>query len=564
MWGWGLLRALGVVLAMAAACIAQPAFAQAGLAGTPIGACVTRVQPRDTPAALFAAAHRFDCTTRQTDFGRGDYWVRSDPIPARETRDGPVRARIGSLWQAGLSLHVLYADGSIAALHRTSKTLSHDVELGAIIEMDVPQRAAPPVRLLWRVTRAENIRGIVIGQRIATAGESARANMTMAAVYAGFGGLALALLIYNLSLWWALRYRFQAAYCTMVTLLVAYAVTSSGLLAWLVPAIDNNDRIRLNLILLGLTAAAAILFARSFFERRVFAGWMTPASWASVALLAGSGPIFALASMIDMRFADRTASLMIITGLTITGPILWRAWQRGSRYLLLFSIAWALPLASAVARLLSALRVLPVSFWLDNSTILTMAFEALASSLAIAYRIQALSRERDEAMAAELRARALADTDPLTGLLNRRAFLDRAIGRPGRSTLLLIDIDHFKLVNDTLGHDGGDDVLRVFARTLHALVASSDGLVARLGGEEFGIIVPAIGRLEPEMVLDALREARMPFDLRVTASIGCCTGTLESEAQWKALYRIADRTLFDAKRAGRDRARIAPALSVAA
>ncbi len=56
----------------------------------------------------------------------------------------------------------------------------------------------------------------------------------------------------------------------------------------------------------------------------------------------------------------------------------------------------------------------------------------------------------------------------------------------------------------------------------------------------------------------------MPFDLRVTASIGCCTGTLDTEAQWKALYRIADKALFDAKKAGRDRARIAPALSVAA
>lgn len=564
MWGWGLLRAASVLLAVAAAWIAQPAWSQAGLAGTPTGACVTRVQPRDTPAALFATPARFDCATPQTAFGPGDFWVLSTPIPASETRSGPIRARIGSLWQAGLTLNILYADGSIAAVHRTSKTVSRDIELGAIIEIGVPVRAAPPVRLLWRVDGAKNIRGILIGQRIATADESARANLTMAAVYAGFGGLAFALLLYNLSLWWALRYRFQAAYCTMVALLVGYAVTSSGVLAWIVPAIDNNDRIRANLALLGFTAAAAIVFARSFFEERIFAGWLAPATRASVVLLACSGPVFATVSVVDTRLADRVASLMMIAGLAVAGPILWRAWRRGSRYLLLFAVAWALPLASAVARLLSAFRVLPVSFWLDNSTILTMAVEALASSLAIAYRVQALSRERDEAMAGELRARALADTDPLTGLLNRRAFLDRAIGRPGRVTLLLIDIDHFKMVNDTLGHDGGDDVLRVFARTLHAVVVPSDGLVARLGGEEFGVLVPAGSRLEPDVLLDALREARMPFDLRVTASIGCCTGTLEGEAQWKALYRIADRALFDAKRAGRDRARIAPALSVAA
>ncbi|MFX7784946.1 diguanylate cyclase, partial [Acinetobacter baumannii] len=80
----------------------------------------------------------------------------------------------------------------------------------------------------------------------------------------------------------------------------------------------------------------------------------------------------------------------------------------------------------------------------------------LISSVGIAYRIRLLGRERDEARAQELAARALADIDPLTGLLNRRAFLHRAIGRPGAQTLLILDIDHFKAVNETIGHDGGD------------------------------------------------------------------------------------------------------------
>lgn len=563
MSGRGLLRAFGVAMAVVCGWLAQPATAQAGLAGTRVAACVSRVRPSDTVRMMLATPGRFDCTTPQTRFGRGDFWVLSAPLPASKINAGPVRVRVGSLWQAGLSLTVLYADGSTATVTRTSGILSRNIALGAVVEIPLPQHTAPPVRLLWRVDRAENIRGILIGQRVATPDESARANLTMAAIYAGFGGLAFGLLVYNLSLWWALRYRFQTAYCAMVAMLVGYAVTSSGLFAWLVPAIDNNDRIRANYILLGITAAAAVLFARSFFEDRVFAGWLRPATKVAVALLAASGPVFALMSSIDMRVADRVTSAMLMCGLAIAGPILWRGWRRGSRYLLLFAIAWALPLASTFARLLSALHVLPTSFWLDNSTILSMAFEALASSLAIAYRVQALSRERDAAMAAELRARAQADTDPLTGLLNRRAFLDRAIGRAGRAKLLLIDIDHFKLVNDTLGHDGGDDVLRVFARTLHAVVPG-EGLVARLGGEEFGIIVPGDSRLEPEALLDALREARMPFDLRVTASIGCCTGALATEVEWKALYRIADRALFDAKKAGRDRARIAPALSVAA
>lgn len=562
MSGVGLYRILGLLLAIAGFWSAAPAQAQAGVAGTPLDACVARVSPGDTAAAMLRAPARFDCTTPQTEFGSGDYWVLSAPIDLRGSRS-PQFVRITSMMQRALTLTVLYADGRTATIPTTSATLSRHIQLGAIVQFALPTHSAPPVRLLWRIEGAANLRGILTGQRIADTQDVVRANLTMAAIYAAFGGLVLALLLYNLALWWALRFRFQLAYCLMVALLFGYAVSSSGLLAWIVAGIDNNDRIRINMLLLSATAAAAVGFARCFFEERIFAGWLGRYVTLSIALLVASGAAFAVGSLVDVPAGDRAMTVMMLGGLAVTAPILWRAWRRRSRYLTIFSVAWSLPILSAIARLMAAMHLIPDNFWINNSTILTMAFEAMISSLAIAYRVQALSVERDEAMAAELRARALAETDPLTGLLNRRAFLDRAIGRPDRATLLLIDIDHFKLVNDTLGHDGGDDVLRVFARTLHAVVPAH-ALVARIGGEEFAVVVSADDRLEPEALLDALREARMPFDLRVTASIGCCTGTLAQETDWKALYRIADRALFEAKRAGRDRARIAPALAVAA
>jgi diguanylate cyclase (GGDEF)-like protein len=198
--------------------------------------------------------------------------------------------------------------------------------------------------------------------------------------------------------------------------------------------------------------------------------------------------------------------------------------------------------------------LLPWNFWVDNSTIIAMAAESLLSSLAIAYRIHLLSRERDAAQAGAIAAQLLADTDPLTGLLNRRSFLSRAIGRQGEQQMMIIDIDHFKRVNDTLGHDGGDEVLRLFARMLRD-VAGEGALTARIGGEEFVLVQDAANAISPNAVLDRLRTARMPFDLTVTASIGCCTGTLADEKDWKSLYRRADRALFDAKAAGRDRVR---------
>ena len=241
-------------------------------------------------------------------------------------------------------------------------------------------------------------------------------------------------------------------------------------------------------------------------------------------------------------------------------PIIARAWQQRAGVLWLFAAAWAAPILFAALRLLGNLAVVPWSFWLDNSTILSMSFEAIVSTLAIAYRIRRLSVERDEAIEREVIAARLADTDPLTGLLNRRAFLRQAIGNRGDYTLLLTDLDHFKHVNETLGHDGGDEVLRIFARTLRQ-AAPNGALIARMGGEEFAMLMPVDREIAPDAILTRLRSARMPFDLTITASVGACTGPISSEPEWKMMYRLADRALFDAKQAGRDRVRFASPLA---
>ena len=286
----------------------------------------------------------------------------------------------------------------------------------------------------------------------------------------------------------------------------------------------------------------------------MFAGWLarlTNAVCASVLVAAAAFLVFA---PLAPALLDRFYSAAFALTLAAVGPIMLRAWMRRSNYLWLFALGWAAPIGFAALRVASNFHLLAYGFWIDNSTILAMTLEALLSSVAIAYRIHLLSRERDVAREQEIAARLLAATDPLTGLLNRRAFLETIIGRAGDQLLLLIDIDHFKRVNETIGHDGGDEVLRVFARALRAAVPG-DALIARLGGEEFAILAPTESTLSPSHVLDGLRAERMPFDLSVTASIGGCTGPLASEIDWKRLYRQADSALFEAKAAGRDRVR---------
>ncbi|MEH3158790.1 MAG: GGDEF domain-containing protein [Sphingomonas taxi] len=551
-----LRRIAALVALIVAGLLATPAAA----AGTPVRTCILRDTGHERAAALFARPDRFDCVRRQTDMGPGDYWLLSEPLPGIDSRTTQIRT--ASLWQDRTTLYVLYADGTIRQTGFTSATAGRHLMLGAIIQLALPRHQAGVVRLLWHVEGALNRRGILRGAQLTDHHNAAMAEITMAALYAAFAGMCLALLIYNLALWAALRQAFQPAYCLMVLCLLAYAFSASGLLGqW--TGIDNNDRQRISYVLLAWAGAAAVVFARAFLERRVFDGWLRPYSNAVIAFLLVSTGSYALFAPRFAGITDTLSTVGYILVLTLLIPVLTRAWRLRSNFLWVFALAWGAPVVLAAVRVLAAVNLIAWHLWIDNSTLLAMALEAALSSLGVAYRIRLLSIERDEAREQEIAARLLAATDPLTGLLNRRAFLDHAIGREDDHQLILVDIDHFKSINETIGHDGGDEVLRVIARALRT-AASPQALVARVGGEEFAILVPADAPLDARGVLDRLRAERMPFDLTVTASIGTCTGPMMREVDWKAMYRCADRALFAAKAAGRDRVRDAKDLAHAA
>lgn len=545
---------LAILVATVPLLLPTPAMAQAGIAGEALDLCVKRIAPGDRPGAMFARPSAFDCHRPQNQFGRGDYWVIAARLPDRADPLAPVAVRSASLWQQGNTLYGRYADGTIVVHKIIPQEVSRHLQLGAIVERRLPGRDTPLVQLLWRIDGAENIRGILVGARLATIDQSIDANLFMAVLYATFVGLCFSLLIHNIAIWHALRYDFQLAYCCMVSMLLVYAISSSGALDWWFPAMPDVDRLRINYLSLALSATSALWFARTYFEPRVFSRPLVIASAGVAVALIGSALTFALFAPWQIGLLHRIYSFSFLTMVCIVPPVLWRAWRTRSSYLWIFAITWAAPIIFAGVRVANSLNLIRWNFWIDNSTILAMSAEALLSSLAITYRIRQLSEERDEARVQEMAARALADLDPLTGLLNRRSFLNHAIGRTGDQMLMIADLDHFKLVNETIGHDGGDEVLRVFARSLRASVPP-DALVARIGGEEFAIIVPVNRALDPDRILDRLRTERMPFDLTVTASIGTSSGPLLSEIDWKKLYRRADRALYAAKAEGRDRVR---------
>ncbi len=230
------------------------------------------------------------------------------------------------------------------------------------------------------------------------------------------------------------------------------------------------------------------------------------------------------------------------------------AWRRHASIVLL---SW-LPLL--VFTMIRALRFSDgerAGPWLEYGIPWWLAFTAVALGLGLAHRMLTFRRERDS-------AKAHAERDALTGVLNRGAIehrLDWALIERQREgipvSLLFIDLDHFKQVNDRWGHLVGDEVLRNFAKSLMRHVRSSD-IVARYGGEEF-LVCQQLPRSASRARLEALREgiARAGIEtpdgdtLRCTVSIG--VAELEAGQDLRDLLRVADERLYKAKQQGRNR-----------
>jgi len=161
----------------------------------------------------------------------------------------------------------------------------------------------------------------------------------------------------------------------------------------------------------------------------------------------------------------------------------------------------------------------------------------------------------------------MAITDQLTGLHNRRYMsrhLDNLLSQSHKSSkpvaYLIMDIDFFKLVNDTHGHDIGDEVLREFARRISANIRGID-LACRFGGEEFVVVMPDTDMAYAYAVAERLRKSiettpieisRAPGKLSITISIGIAESEQESDSAEELLYR-ADQALYRAKKTGRNR-----------
>jgi diguanylate cyclase (GGDEF)-like protein len=232
-------------------------------------------------------------------------------------------------------------------------------------------------------------------------------------------------------------------------------------------------------------------------------------------------------------------------------PAIFMLFAHGSLFLLRTPIAAMLPWS-------------PTNQVFDSVWFTVLSFEALLFTIAIAFILLAMAKERTE-----LRHKTAAMVDPLTGIANRRAFLQEGVQlmnrhkvMPKPTAVMLIDLDHFKTINDRFGHAVGDRVLQVFADTAKANLRSGD-LIGRLGGEEFAVTLYDATREKAFALADRIRGAFADAATEVDGQL--VSGTISIGVAWAesgpldvpASLAQADQALYCAKARGRNRVEIA-------
>jgi diguanylate cyclase (GGDEF)-like protein len=316
--------------------------------------------------------------------------------------------------------------------------------------------------------------------------------------------------------------------------------------------------------LISLDLSNALLFtsyAVAWSGARVFDGRDARPAWliagATVWVLASQIPQFAQAVEIRALLSN-----MIVTAfLWLTAFEFWRG--RNERLLSRWPAIFILFSHGAIFLLRSPINVLlgPSSDpALASAWMSVISTEEVLATISIAFILLAMAKERTE-----LHHKTAAMVDPLTGLANRRAFLDSAAQLTQAQTardvpvaVFMIDLDRFKSVNDRFGHSIGDEVLRIFAESAQVNLRSTD-IVARLGGEEFAVLLADACRDNAFKVAERIRSTFAALAATVaghavnaTASIG--VAIIQDPVQdIQALLAQADQALYRAKARGRNR-----------
>jgi diguanylate cyclase (GGDEF)-like protein len=407
-------------------------------------------------------------------------------------------------------------------------------------------------------SRTATVSAATLGETLARGAE--RARMIALAV-----GALLSVAAASLLIWFVMAESLFILYATLFFLQALYIGFLSGQafdwpllwharpltsFAWNVPV--------------GLSGAVACLFTREIADLKDFSpraykyyGWFAALFVALTA--ANLAKLWGFASLVSA-----IGNIIFSVAAVFTLVVAFLSWRRGNRAAGWFLIAWTLLEGFTIA---AALHFLATASDQGEGLLyyglpLSMVAAAVLIALGVADRLR---QQRVALSDAERRAR----TDPLTGVLNRRSLIERldagclrARARGLPISLLFIDLDHFKLINDTFGHQAGDACLRAIIDPIHAELRQSD-VIGRYGGEEFVVILSSADATAAhpiaQRILERVSKVRVegfgkPIEL--TCSIGVAAS--DTLGVWgEQLLSRADAAVYAAKRSGRNRVHVA-------
>ena len=383
-----------------------------------------------------------------------------------------------------------------------------------------------------------------------------------------FGAL-MSVSLAGLLIWFVLKDPLFILYATMFALQALYVTFISGQgFDWpLLSYGANLDAFAWN-VPVALSGAVACLFTREIADLKRFSPRIYKAfGWFAVAfvLLAAAN----LAEFVGLlNVVNVIGNVMFIVAPIFTVIVCFMAWRRGNRAAGWFLIAWCLLEGFTIAAAVRSLASSPDSDGLFYYGLpLSMVAASILVALGVADRLRA---QRVALSDAERRAQ----TDPLTGVLNRRSQIERLDAACARAkarglpiALLFIDLDHFKQINDTFGHQAGDACLCAIIEPIHAELRQSD-VIGRYGGEEFVVILSSADAAAATPI--AQRIVERVADVRVTGfgepiSVTCSIGIAASDTLgiWgEPLLAQADAAVYVAKRSGRNQIHLAPPVLV--
>ena len=372
-------------------------------------------------------------------------------------------------------------------------------------------------------------------------------------------GVLLSMIAFNLFITISLRDRVYLYYVGYIF----FALVSMTFLHGQITALwdfGTQAFVTLIWVVLGLFTAFAYLFMRGVLNTRR----LSPLVDKLLIFGFGYGLAIAAAAVVNLPWISRWLTLgsgVFSPWLALVAGIV--SLRRGFAAARYFLLAWGVLAVAVVIFVIQELGPMQGEYWARNSLLVGTALESILLSLALAARIRELKEERRVLAESERRFKDLSYTDGLTGLFNKRFFsphLEEALrggqAFPGRPCLLFIDLDDFKLFNDTHGHDQGDLVLKVLARIITESVRSDD-LPCRWGGEEFAVILRGVSLDSAAAIAERIRQrfAQYVFspngrEVKQTLSVGLAQAQPgESAADF---IRRADQALYQAKRAGKN------------